>query len=151
MIANIFLRASFPALLRSPITVSYTHLPATIRSRCQQFAFKRILPGQIAQRLGYVAQEEGIDLTADGAALLARLADGGLRDALSLLDQCSGGREKVDEKEILDVLGLAGNLETAALMDQIAQMCIRDRVFSAAWASFLFFSTAHRQPLLALP
>ena len=68
-----------------------------------------------------MAQEEGIDLTADGAALLARLADGGLRDALSLLDQCSGGRAKVDEKEILDVLGLAGNLETAALMDQIAR------------------------------
>ena len=102
-------------------TTELHKVPATIRSRCQQFAFKRILPGQIAQRLGYVAQEEGIDLTADGAALLARLADGGLRDALSLLDQCSGGREKVDEKEILDVLGLAGNLETAALMDQIAR------------------------------
>lgn len=102
-------------------TTELHKVPATIRSRCQQFAFKRILPGQIAQRLGYVAQEEGIDLTADGAALLARLADGGLRDALSLLDQCSGGRAKVDEKEILDVLGLAGNLETAALMDQIAR------------------------------
>ncbi len=102
-------------------TTELHKVPATIRSRCQQFAFKRILPGQIAQRLGYVAQEEGIDLTADGAALLARLADGGLRDALSLLDQCSGGRAKVDEKEILDVLGLAGNLETAALMDQIVR------------------------------
>ena len=102
-------------------TTELHKVPATIRSRCQQFAFKRILPGQIAQRLGYVAQEEGIDLTADGAALLARLADGGLRDALSLLDQCSGGWAKVDEKEILDVLGLAGNLETAALMDQIAR------------------------------
>ena len=111
-----------PAHLMFILATTELHkVPATIRSRCQQFAFKRILPGQIAQRLGYVAQEEGIDLTADGAALLARLADGGLRDALSLLDQCSGGREKVDEKEILDVLGLAGNLETAALMDQIAR------------------------------
>ena len=111
-----------PAHLMFILATTELHkVPATIRSRCQQFAFKRILPGQIAQRLGYVAQEEGIDLTADGAALLARLADGGLRDALSLLDQCSGGRTKVDEKEILDVLGLAGNLETAALMDQIAR------------------------------
>lgn len=111
-----------PAHLMFILATTELHkVPATIRSRCQQFAFKRILPGQIAQRLGYVAQEEGIDLTADGAALLARLADGGLRDALSLLDQCSGGRAKVDEKEILDVLGLAGNLETAALMDQIAR------------------------------
>ena len=111
-----------PAHLMFILATTELHkVPATIRSRCQQFAFKRILPGQIAQRLGYVAQEEGIDLTADGAALLARLADGGLRDALSLLDQCSGGWAKVDEKEILDVLGLAGNLETAALMDQIAR------------------------------
>ena len=111
-----------PAHLMFILATTELHkVPATIRSRCQQFAFKRILPGQIAQRLGYVAQEEGIDLTADGAALLARLADGGLRDALSLLDQCSGGRTKVDEKEILDVLGLAGNLETADLMDQIAR------------------------------
>ena len=111
-----------PAHLMFILATTELHkVPATIRSRCQQFAFKRILPGQIAQRLGYVAQEEGIDLTADGAALLARLADGGLRDALSLLDQCSGGRTKVDEKEILDVLGLAGKLETAALMDQIAR------------------------------
>lgn len=101
-------------------TTELHKVPATIKSRCQQFSFKRILPGQIAQQLSYVAQQEGIDLTADGAALLARLADGGLRDALSLLDQCSGGRQRVDEGEILDTLGLAGNLETAALMGQIA-------------------------------
>ncbi|MCI8422909.1 MAG: DNA polymerase III subunit gamma/tau [Lawsonibacter sp.] len=93
---------------------------ATIRSRCQQFAFKRILPGQIAQRLAFVAEQEGIALTREGAALLARLADGGMRDALSLLDQCSGGGKQVDEKEILDTLGLAGNVETAALMGHLA-------------------------------
>ena len=95
-------------------------VPATIKSRCQQFSFKRILPGQIAQRLGYVAQQEGIDLTREGAALLARLADGGLRDALSLLDQCAGGGKRVDEQDILDMLGRAGNLETAKLMGLIA-------------------------------
>lgn len=94
----------------------------TIKSRCQQFAFKRISPTDIAQRLKYVAGEENIPLTNEGAALLARLADGGMRDALSLLDQCATGAEgsELGEKEILDALGLAGNVETAALMGEIA-------------------------------
>ncbi len=110
-----------PAHLLFILATTELHkVPATIRSRCQQFAFKRILPGQIAQRLQYVAGQENIDLSEGGAALLARLADGGLRDALSLLDQCSGGGGRVDEQSILDTLGLAGNLETAALMGQIA-------------------------------
>ena len=98
-------------------TTELHKVPATIKSRCQQFAFKRILPGQIAQRLQYVAGQESIELTAPAAEMLARLADGGMRDALSLLDQCSGTGRRVDEQEILDTLGLAGNLETAALMD----------------------------------
>lgn len=111
-----------PAHLMFILATTELHkVPATIKSRCQQFSFKRILPGQIAQRLKYVAQQEGIDLTEEGAALLARLADGGLRDALSLLDQCAGGGQRVDEQEILDTLGLAGNLETAKLMGQVAQ------------------------------
>jgi len=101
-------------------TTELHKVPATIKSRCQQFAFKRILPGDITQRLGYVAEQEGLELTADAAALLARLADGGLRDALSLLDQCSGGRGTVDEARVLTTLGLAGNLETARLMELIA-------------------------------
>ncbi len=75
---------------------------------------------QIAQRLEYVAEQEGIPLTKEGSALLARLADGGLRDALSLLDQCAGGGQRVDEQAILDALGLAGSVETANLMGQLA-------------------------------
>ena len=75
---------------------------------------------QIAQRLEYVAGQESIPLTPEGAALLARLADGGMRDALSLLDQCAGGKSAVDEQAILDTLGLAGNVETAALMERLA-------------------------------
>ncbi|RHR11015.1 DNA polymerase III subunit gamma/tau [Pseudoflavonifractor sp. AF19-9AC] len=111
-----------PAHLLFILATTELHkVPATIKSRCQQFSFKRILPGQIAQRLEYVAEQEGIDLTTEGATLLARLADGGLRDALSLLDQCSGSGNRVDEQEILNTLGLAGNLETAALMEQAAK------------------------------
>lgn len=110
-----------PAHLMFILATTELHkVPATIKSRCQQFSFKRILPGQIAQRLGYVAQQEGIGLTNPGAALLARLADGGLRDALSLLDQCAGASQTVDEQTVLDTLGLAGNIETANLMGQIA-------------------------------
>lgn len=110
-----------PAHLMFILATTELHkVPATIKSRCQQFAFKRILPGDIARRLGFVAAEEGIALSPEGAALLARLADGGLRDALSLLDQCVNPTGIVGEREVLDALGLAGNLETGALMEQLA-------------------------------
>lgn len=111
-----------PAHLMFILATTELHkVPATIKSRCQQFSFKRILAGDIAQRLSYVAGEEGIQLAPEGAALLARLADGGLRDALSLLDQCVNPSGVIGEAEVLSALGLAGNLETAALMDHIAQ------------------------------
>lgn len=101
-------------------TTELHKVPATIKSRCQQFAFKRILPGDISARLAHVAGQEGIDLTDGAAALLARLADGGMRDALSLLDQCAAAGAAVDEARALDTLGLAGNLDTAQLMEYIA-------------------------------
>ena len=97
-------------------TTEVHKVPATIKSRCQQFAFKRIHPGDIAAHLLHISKEEGIGLTDGGAALIARLADGGMRDALSLLDQCSGGGGAVDEDRVLSALGLAGNLEAAALL-----------------------------------
>ena len=100
-------------------TTELHKVPATIKSRCQQFSFKRILPGDIAARLAYVAREEGMELRGEGASLLARLADGGLRDALSLLDQCAVTDRPIGEQEVLDALGLAGNLETANLMERI--------------------------------
>jgi len=101
-------------------TTELHKVPATIKSRCQQYAFKRILPGDIAAHLSRVAAAEKIELTAEAAALIARLADGGMRDAMSLLDQCSGLGGRVDEQEVLSTLGLAGNLETAALMERLA-------------------------------
>ena len=91
----------------------------TILSRCQRFAFRRILPRDIEARLDYVAKQEGIDLKSDGAELLARLSDGALRDALSLLDQCSAAGGAIGAREVLDVLGLAGNVQTAQLMELI--------------------------------
>ena len=101
-------------------TTELHKVPATILSRCQRFAFKRIQPVDIAGRLQFVARSEGIALENDAAQLLARLADGALRDALSLLDQCGVSGTTVDSARVLDVLGLAGNVQTAHLMEQIA-------------------------------
>ncbi len=98
-------------------TTELHKVPATILSRCQRFAFRRILPREIEERLRYIAGQEGIDLQADGAELLAHIADGALRDALSLLDQCAAAGGTIDSAAVLDALGLAGNLQTAQLMD----------------------------------
>jgi len=98
-------------------TTELHKVPATILSRCQRFSFKRILPVDIAKRLAYVARQEDIELTADGAEMLSRLADGALRDGLSLLDQCAASGGRVDSDRILDMLGLAGNLQTAQLLE----------------------------------
>ena len=100
-------------------TTELHKVPATILSRCQRFAFKRILPRDISQRLLYVAREENIGLTPGGADLLARLADGALRDALSLLDQCGAAGGTIDEGRVLEVLGLAGNLQVSEMMEDI--------------------------------
>ena len=93
----------------------------TILSRCQRFAFRRILPRDIEARLEYVAKAENIDLRPDGAELLARLSDGALRDALSLLDQCAAVGGSIDAQAVLDVLGLAGNVQAAQLLGFILQ------------------------------
>ena len=83
-------------------------VPATIL--CQRFSFRRIRPEDVARRLRYVAEQEAIDLRSDGAEVLSRLADGALRDGLSLLDQCAAAGGIIDAAAVLDVLGLAGNL-----------------------------------------
>ena len=109
-----------PAHLMFILATTELHkVPATILSRCQRYSFKRILPADIARRLTYVARQEHIDLTPDGAELLSRLADGALRDGLSLLDQCAAAGGTVDSRAVLEVLGLAGNLQTAQLMRHI--------------------------------
>ena len=102
-------------------TTELHKVPATILSRCQRFSFKRITPQDIAARLTYVARQESIQLTPDGAELLSRLADGALRDGLSLLDQCAAVGGTIDGQTVLGVLGLAGNLQTAQLMECVLQ------------------------------
>lgn len=95
-------------------------IPATILSRCQRFDFRRIPPADIAARLLYVAEQEHIPLTQDGAEAIARLADGALRDALSLLDTCAnGGGDAVDEEAVAHAAGLAGRDYLYALSDAV--------------------------------
>ena len=100
-------------------TTELHKVPATILSRCQRFSFRRILPRDIVARIEYVAKAESIDLKPDGAELLARLSDGALRDALSLLDQCAANGGTVDTAAVLETLGLAGNIQTAQMMEFI--------------------------------
>lgn len=100
-------------------TTELHKVPATILSRCQRFSFKRILPRDIEKHLLEVAQAENIPLTADGAEILSRMANGALRDALSLLDQCRVAEGELNSAAVLDVLGLAGSVQTIHLMESI--------------------------------
>ena len=89
-------------------TTEIHKVPATISSRCQRYDFRRIKAEDIAKRLLFIASQENINLTDDGAALIAKLADGGMRDAVSLLDQCSVCSEIVDAETVSNVAGIAG-------------------------------------------
>ena len=102
-------------------TTELHKVPATILSRCQRFSFRRLLPEDIAARINYVAYEEGISIDPEAAGLLARLADGALRDGLSLLDQCASSTAGTLTAEMVyDCLGLAGERRTAELFAAIA-------------------------------
>ena len=109
-----------PAHLMFILATTELHkVPATILSRCQRHSFKRIPVDTIAARLNYVAQQEHLNLQPDAATLLARMADGGMRDALTLLDQCSGS-DVITTETVISAIGLAGNLRTAQLLQSIA-------------------------------
>lgn len=94
-------------------------VPATIISRCQRYDFRRIRPEDSAKRLLYIAGEEGITLTEDAAGLIARLSNGGMRDALSLLDQCMAAETEVTPQVVADTAGIAGREQMFALSDAV--------------------------------
>ena len=87
-------------------TTEIQKVPATILSRCQRYDFTRIGPEDIAHRVEYIAKEEGLELTTDGAELISRLADGAMRDALSILDTCAGVTAKVDADVVRQMAGV---------------------------------------------
>ena len=115
-------------------TTELQKVPATILSRCQRHSFRRIDTPDIAEYLEYIAKQESFKLSHEAAELIARLADGGVRDALSLLDQCSAS-ETIDLEAVYSAMGLAGNRRTAQLMsgilDHDTDKTLRD--FNAMW------------------
>ena len=103
-------------------TTELHKVPATILSRCQRFSFRRISQEDIAARLQYVAYQEKIELDDSAARVLARLADGAMRDGLSLLDQCASATEgELTSERVYTCLGIAGIMECGKLMGYIAE------------------------------
>jgi len=101
-------------------TTEVHKLPATILSRCQRFDFNRIDSEVIASRLKYVASEEKMNLEPQAASLIARLADGALRDALSLLDRCAG-EEHITMESVMKIAGVLGNDLLFEISDGVAK------------------------------
>ncbi len=89
-------------------TTEVHKLPATILSRCQRFDFSRISPADIAARIRYIAEQEGFTITDDAALFVARLADGAMRDALSLIDQCLSCSREITADTVAEAAGMVG-------------------------------------------
>ena len=103
-------------------TTELHKVPATILSRCQRFSYRRISQEDIAARLQYVAYQENIDLDDSAARVIARMADGGMRDGLSLLDQCATATAgELTAERVYACLGIAGEQKAAEMMGYIAR------------------------------
>lgn len=100
-------------------TTEVHKLLPTILSRCQRFDFKHIAPSEIAGRVEYVTEQENASITREAAMLIARLADGALRDALSILDQCLGRSEEITAAVVQDAVGMAGRDYLSGFADAV--------------------------------
>ena len=100
-------------------TTEIQKVPATILSRCQRYDFTRIGPEDIARRVEYIAGEEKLELTPEGAELIARLADGALRDALSILDTCAGVTARIDADVVRRMSGVTDRSYLFRISDAI--------------------------------
>ena len=115
-------------------TTELQKVPATILSRCQRHSFRRIETQELAQYVQHVAEAEQFDITPDACELIARLAEGGVRDALSLLDQCSA-HSRIDVDAVYTTMGLAGKRRIEELLGQIVDHDTEGALkgFSAMW------------------
>lgn len=115
-------------------TTELQKVPATILSRCQRHSFHRLETSEIAHYLEYVAQKENCALSHDASDLIARLAEGGLRDAMSILDQCSS-YDAIDVDTVYNTMGLAGNRRIAEMLGDILRHDTETAIseFSSMW------------------
>ncbi|MBQ9805232.1 MAG: DNA polymerase III subunit gamma/tau [Clostridia bacterium] len=130
-------------------TTELQKLPATIISRCQRFDFRRISTNALVERLNFIAKEESITLHPDAARMLAKLAQGGMRDAISLLELCAGAKREITPDVVVDVVGITGRdamLRTVkavsernydVLFDQIAEVVKSSKDLSVFWQDLI--------------
>ncbi len=110
-----------PAHVKFILATTEVHkLPVTIVSRCQRFDFKRVSPEAMKSRMEYIASAEGFTADDEALSLIARIADGGMRDALSLLDQCTGHGKNITSDVVCEVAGMTGKDHLFALADAAA-------------------------------
>ena len=111
-----------PAHLLFILATTELHkVPATILSRCQRFSFRRLTPEDIGARINECAFREGIEIDSQAIAILSRLADGAMRDGMSLLDQCAGASQgRITAESIYSCLGLAGQQRSAEMLACVA-------------------------------
>lgn len=101
-------------------TTELHKLPATIVSRCQRFDFRRISTPTLMQRLKFIAEQEGIDIEEDAARAIAKIAQGGMRDAISLLELCAGSRKTITTELVSETVGSGGRENMMRLVEAIA-------------------------------
>ncbi len=101
-------------------TTEIHKVPATILSRCQRFDFRRILPADIAGRIQYIAEHESFTISNAAAHRIAMLSDGGMRDALSLLDQCAGISDTIETETVEEAVGVASTESVFVVLRAIA-------------------------------
>ena len=110
-----------PAHVKFILATTEVHkLPVTIVSRCQRFDFKRVSPEAMSERMSLIAKEEGFSVSDDALSLIARIADGGMRDALSILDQCTGISKDITSDIVCSVAGMTSKDHLFSLADAIA-------------------------------
>ncbi|MGN1195201.1 MAG: DNA polymerase III subunit gamma/tau [Acutalibacteraceae bacterium] len=111
-----------PAHVKFILATTEVHkIPATILSRCQRFDFKRVDSESMVNRMQFIAKEEGFTLDEEAALLIAKIADGGMRDALSVLDQCVSREKHITTETVCSVAGLTGRQHLFDLADAVSK------------------------------
>jgi len=132
-------------------TTEQHKLPSTIISRCQRFEFRRISTERLSARINLIAKEEGIDLTSDASHLISRLSQGGMRDAISLLELCAGSNDTITPELVNDTVGSTGRERTLSIatavtekdydtiFDEIAELVRSSKSISVFWQDMISF------------